>query len=155
MVSYLTAKRIILPFSSFQELAENSKYEFIGLQGSSYLDTFRYSNDPVLKKIWKEKIEPYVDDRVMNLDDRVETLLNNPFAVTFSGSGFLILSQSFVECKIIDTGIVLATDQLAWVTGKQYPFYKTFNYHIKKLFEVGEVQRRSTRYQQEQQVCQD
>ena len=30
-------------------------------QGTSFIDTFRHSTDPVYKKIWKERIEPYVD----------------------------------------------------------------------------------------------
>lgn len=31
-------------------------------KGYIYEDYFRYSEDPIIQKIWTERIEPYIDD---------------------------------------------------------------------------------------------
>ena len=153
LISYLTIKRIKLPFSNLQELAENSKYRVIVPQGTYLVDYFKYSKEPVRKRIWKEKIEPYVEQLPL-FDDYLDALLNDQFVVAFSENG-LKRNQAYFDCKIIPGGIVLATSSWAWATRKQYPFYEAFSYHIKKMKEIGLVQRNSKKYQLNNPVCKD
>ena len=153
LISYLTVKRNNLPFSNLYELAENSKLRVIVIQGTSHVDEFRLSKDPGRNKIWKQKIEPYFDDLPL-VEIELDVLLNDPFAVAVS-EGTMKQSKSFEKCEIIDCGIVLSTSKLAWATRPKYPFYNAFKYHIQKLKEIGEVQRKSKRYEPDNRACQD
>ena len=50
-----------LPFDGIETLMLNSNYKIGIIPGTSSEDFFRYSNDPVMQKAWKERIEPYMD----------------------------------------------------------------------------------------------
>ena len=50
-----------LPFDGIETLMLNSDYKIAIYPGTIDEDAFQHSNNPVMKKAWKERIEPYVD----------------------------------------------------------------------------------------------
>ena len=50
-----------LPFDGIETLMLNSDYKIAIYPGTIDEDAFQHSNNPVMKKAWKERIEPYMD----------------------------------------------------------------------------------------------
>ena len=63
--------------------------------------------------------------------------------------------QAYIDCKIIDLGTSLYTAQWAWAVRKHSHFYRTFGHRIKKLKEIGALQRYYKMHDTTKQVCPD
>ena len=57
----LLVEKTNLPFDGIETLMLNSNYRIAVYPGTLHEDFFRHSNDPVMKKAWTERIEPYMD----------------------------------------------------------------------------------------------
>ena len=57
----LLVEKTNLPFDGIETLMMNSNYKIAVYPGTLHEDFFRHSNDPVMKKAWTERIEPYMD----------------------------------------------------------------------------------------------
>ena len=51
----------MLATSNFQELIDETDFKVCLTPGSSYADSFQYSNNPLWLQTWKERIEPEID----------------------------------------------------------------------------------------------
>ena len=152
LVSYLAVRKTHLPFKNLKELANHPKYKVIVGQGSIHLDQFRYSNDPIQKKIWKEKIEPY-ESALPLYEDLVKYMINDQNLVAYAESG-IRQYESYINCEIINIAPVYSV-QLAWAMQKHSPFYLAFNHYIRRLKEIGAIQRYDKRYEIKDQWCPD
>ena len=92
LISYLSTRVIVLPFTNIKELVENSDFR-IGLNpGSSYEDAFKYSTDTIWQNAYSKRIEPNLDEyrpfyeRMIDLPLRDESLAlyDNFFAARYS-----------------------------------------------------------------------
>ena len=155
LYSYLAVRTTNLPFRNLKELADTPQYKLTVGQGTVQLDHMRYSNDPSHIKIWNEKVEPYIDELPLSWDDTIKHLLDDSLSVLYTDGGWVKATQPYLDCRIVDTGLPVYSSQLAWTMQKQSPFYQTFNYHVKKLKEIGAVQRYAKKYEGEDQVCPD
>jgi hypothetical protein len=153
LFSHLAVRKTNMPFRNLKELTMDSRYKVLVGKGSIHVDLFRYSNDPVQKKIWKEKIEPYVNELPL-YEELVKTLLNHRHSVVYAESG-IRQHEAYINCNIIDIGTPVYTSQLAWAVQKHSRFYGTFGYHITKLKEIGAIHRYYKTYEIERQVCPD
>ena len=61
MDATLLVQKTTLPFDGVETLLLNSNYKISVYPGTFQEDFFRHSNDPVIKKAWTERIEPYMD----------------------------------------------------------------------------------------------
>ena len=62
LISYLSTRFVLLPFTNIKELVENSDYR-IGLnRGTTQEAYFMTSNDPFVQKAYSERIEPYLEE---------------------------------------------------------------------------------------------
>ena len=120
-----------MPLKTYEDLLRNPDYKLVLPKGSAYLDVFRYTKDPFKAKVWKEKIEPYVES-YPQLDDLIPLMLNDPYAVVHYEEPFTY-DKAYLDCRIVDTGYTIRRSQLAWALPKNSPFYGTFSYHIKRL----------------------
>ena len=84
----------------------------------------------------------------------VKTALDHGQSVIYSESA-LRQHQAYIDCNIIDIGTSVYTAQLAWAVKKRSHLYRTFGYQIKKLKEIGAVQRYYKMYDTTKQVCPD
>ena len=62
LVSYLSTRFIVLPFTNMKELLTNTDYRITMLRGTIQEDYFKASSDPVLKQAYIERIEPYLEE---------------------------------------------------------------------------------------------
>ena len=153
LYSFLATRRSYLPFRSLNDLDKTSQYKLLTPKGTFLLDLFRYSNDPLYKKVWEEKMKPYVDEFPL-YEDLATALLNDPYSVGYAESIFN-QNEAYLNCEIVTTGISSGTAQLSWAIQQQSPFQEAFDYHIRKLKEVGAVQRYSKIHEAGDQVCPD
>lgn len=62
IISFLAVRTTVLPFYSMEEMATKTNFKVVVQPGTSYVDTFRLSNNPMLKEIYSDRIEPYIED---------------------------------------------------------------------------------------------
>ena len=153
LITNLATRKIFIPFRNLDELLEKTSYSLVIGRGTSHLDSFRYAHDSVRRTLWAERIEPRLDDLPL-YKDLITTILNDPNSVAYMESNTKI-SPEYINCQIIDTGTPLKKTQLGWAMPKHSPYYLTFEYHIKKLKEIGIVQRFAKMYEAEHQTCPD
>jgi hypothetical protein len=64
LISYLSAQVFFLPFTGIETLLLHSDYQIAVLPESSQLNAFKYSEDPLWKRAYVERIEPSYDSYV-------------------------------------------------------------------------------------------
>ena len=62
LITYLSTRVIVMPFRSVQELLDATDYQIVIAPGTSFEDAFRYSPDPIMRRAYKENIEPRLDE---------------------------------------------------------------------------------------------
>jgi hypothetical protein len=62
LVSYLAIRKIIMPFNSLSEMYTDSNFRLAVVPSTFFEDTFRYSRDPLWKKIFEERVEPHLEE---------------------------------------------------------------------------------------------
>ena len=82
LISYLSARTIILPFKDIEEWMLKTDSKMFVEPYSAQMDFFRYSSVPMLQRVYTERIEP-------NLPFYVDFLGNNP-------------GEYFLSSRIID-----------------------------------------------------
>ena len=153
LISYLAVRRTELPFKTMSDLAANSNYKLLVGRGTSHLDQFRYSNEPLYTKLWIDKIAPYADNLPL-FKDLPNSILEDSYSVGFYDDG-MKYNEAYLDCRIIDTGVIVSTFQYAWTIQKQSHFNKAFTYNIKKMLEIGAVHRYFKAYEAQDQFCPD
>ena len=135
----LAIKRIDLPFKTMFELSQNSEFKLITSRGTIYVDQFRDSTKPLLSKIWNEKMKPYEEDFPFyeNLD---EAILADEYAVAYVDET-MEQGRKYRDCKIVSLGGTVRTSQIAWAIQPDSTLDEAFHYHIRKLQEIGVIQR--------------
>ena len=91
---------------------------------------------------------------VWQVPDTLDVLLNEPNTVAYGETAFKSM-ESYLNCKVIDTEVVLQTNQIAWALPKHSPFYWSFRSHIDKLKEIGALKKYEETYLGQGQVCPD
>ena len=153
LYSHLAFKKTNLPFNNLKEFSENSKFKFAIAKGTAFVDFFRYSDDPVRKKIWKDKIEPFIDQ--MPIYEEIKDLIvDDPYTVTYLESS-LRMTEEYLTCKIVDIKPPIRKPQLAFALQKDSQLFQAFSYHINNLKEVGLMQKYIKAHRIETQVCED
>ena len=153
LISHLATRKIVVPFRNLDELLHRERHHLVVGRGTVYVDRFRYAHDHVRNKIWKEQIQLNVHEFPL-YQDLFQYLLNDPLSVAYMDSAAKSYVD-YVECNIIDTGVTIQKAKLAWAIQKNSQFYSTFDYHIKRLKEIGSVQRFYEKYAPERQSCPD
>jgi hypothetical protein len=62
LVSYLSARVITLPFGNIAQLVSETDFKIALIPGSSFMDAFKFSTDPVWQGAFNSRIEPYLDE---------------------------------------------------------------------------------------------
>ena len=80
-------------------------------------------------------------------------MVNDQFLVAYAESG-IRQYESYINCEIINISPVYSV-QLAWAMQKHSPFYLAFDHYIRRLKEIGAIQRYDKRYEIKDQRCPD
>ena len=62
LITYLSTRKITMPFTSFTELYLHTNFKVVVLPYSADEDFFKYSTDPIIQKIYEERIKPYLQE---------------------------------------------------------------------------------------------
>ena len=153
LISHLAFKKFNFPFSNLKEFSDNSKFKLMVARGTVFVDFFRCSDYPVRTKIWRDKLEPFIDKMPM-LEDIKDSIIDDPYTVTYADST-LRMTEEYISCKFIDIKPPIRKTQLAFALQKDSALYQAFNYHINSLKEVGLMQKYIKSHRMEAQVCDD
>ena len=153
LISYLAVRKTQLPFVTLADLVARDDFKLLVGKGTAHVDHFKYSANELHKMIWRDKIEPYVNSLSL-YKDLPDEILKDPSSVAFYDNA-MTYKNSFIDCKIVDTGVTINTFQYAWTIPKNSPFTKVFEYHIRKLQETGLTHRYYQDYKPDDQHCQD
>ena len=153
LTSHLASRRIDFPFNNLFELSQTSEFNFIVAKGTAHLDYFKNSEDPIMSKIWKEKLEPYFD-RLPFLHEVHRRILADPYTVGYTDS-LIKMTNDYITCKIVDIKPPIRKTKMAFATQKNSPYYQAFKHHMTILKEAGLIQKFIKNHRMEAQVCKD
>ena len=60
LISYLSTRKIVLPFQNIPELISKTQYRIILSPGSSYEDDFKLATDPDWMTAWEDRVKPHL-----------------------------------------------------------------------------------------------
>ena len=154
LISYLATRVIVLPFNNIKELVDQSTFVISLFPGSSYMDAFKFSEDPDWQRAWKQRLEPYLDNyedtsRMINypLQDSNVALYDNFFAA----SAF----PEYADCQLIAIPAKYDFKPYAYGLQKDSPFLGIFNHYLRELREKGALKQIANKYESGEQVCPD
>ena len=129
LISYLATRFIVLPFNNIRELVDQSTFVISLFPGSSYMDAFKFSEDPDWQRAWKERLEPYLD----NYDD-TSRMINYPLQDSnialyddfYAASAF----PEYADCQLIAIPAKYDFKPIAFGLQKDSPFLEIFNHYF-------------------------
>ena len=62
LISYLASRKTVVPFKNIPELLEKTNYRVATAPGSAYSEAFRKSDNENYKRVWNERMQPYLDE---------------------------------------------------------------------------------------------
>ena len=88
LVSYLSSRKTVLPFSSVEDMYINTDIRLALIPSTTYEDNFKYSNKPIWQKIYKERIEPNLKEYAAYPDHLFDMVhfIKNDFATALYDS---------------------------------------------------------------------
>ena len=153
LISYLATRVIVLPFNNIKELVDQSTFVISLFPGSSYMDAFKFSEDPDWQRAWKERIEPYLNNhkdtsRMINypLQDSNVALYDNFFGPS--------ASPEYSDCQVVAIAKI-DFKPFAYALQKDSPFLGIFNHYLQEMREIGALKKILNKYESGEQVCPD
>ena len=89
LVSYLATRKTVLPFNTLSEMFEKTDFRLALIPSTSFEDSFKYSKDPLWQKIFKERLQPHLQeyaDYPNHLSDMVYFLRNDYKTALYDGN---------------------------------------------------------------------
>ena len=83
LISYLSTRFVVLPFTNIRELVENSDYRIALIQGTFQESYFTTSSDPFVQKAYYDRIQPYFDGYEPYYDNLNALLLEDESLAVF------------------------------------------------------------------------
>ena len=62
LISYLSTHKISMPFESLEKLLQATNFKIAIIPESAQEDNFKLSSDPIKRKIYNQRIKPYLYD---------------------------------------------------------------------------------------------
>ncbi|PNF23956.1 hypothetical protein B7P43_G10051 [Cryptotermes secundus] len=100
LTSFLAIRRHELPFTDFQSLVNDGTYRVIVASGSAHLNYFNSSRNLVLKQLYKQLIEPHVNDLPRSLDEGLERMCQHTKMAYVASDIFMRAARLSVETKV-------------------------------------------------------
>ena len=144
--------------------------------GSSYVDTFRFSSNPIVKEIYHTRIEPYIANypTVFNIQNNVQyqilytcillsidfqnkielshKIIDEPDFALFDNYFATINFEPYKSCKIIEIPGAYFPVEFAYTFQKNSPFFEAFWFHMNRMKETGATDQIMEKYKIEPQV---
>ena len=78
LVSYLSTRKTVLPFTSIAEMYEKTSFRLALRPQTTYHNNFRYTTDALFRKVYHDRVKPYVMEysQLSTLKDFTELITN-------------------------------------------------------------------------------
>ena len=86
LISHLLSRKTIMPFTSLTDMYLNTEFRLALIPSTSFEDDFKFSGDKLWKKIYTERLEPYLkeySDYPNHLSDMIHFIKNDPATALF------------------------------------------------------------------------
>ena len=81
LITHLTTRKIVMPFTTIEELYYNTNFRISLTPNSAQQDDFAQSKDQLFQKIYEERIKPhlqeYLDYPILSSDDAFNLIRND------------------------------------------------------------------------------
>ena len=157
LVSYLSARFIVLPFNSIPELITNTDFKIVVLPGSSMMESFKQSNNFYWQQAWKTRIEPNLKEEFKDfaVNDYVRYIIDNDDVAYYDNYLGIRTYDEYERCEMKAIKAKYDVKPLAFGFQKDSPFLGLFNYYLKEMRETGTLDQIMKKYESGPQVCED
>ena len=159
LVSYLSIRKTILPFSSLEELVNNGQdFRLAVNPGTSLMDNFKYATEDTWQKAWKGQIEPHVHEYIAHKESKknmIDYLMENNKVALYQHYPTTSTYPEFLNCEIIAIPGKYNFKPFAFGFQKDSPYQGLFDFYVKEMIEKGITKQILDRYQTADQVCPD
>jgi len=93
LISFLSSRKTNMPFSTLEEMYQRTDFRLALIPATSYEDNFKYSNDPIWKAIYAERLQPYLEEYKKYPNDMIR-LVKDDFTTA--------LYESFIPVRYSD-----------------------------------------------------
>ena len=139
-----------------EELVNNEKdFKIALLPGSSLVDFFKFAEEDIWQKAWKNQIQPYLEDYKNLNRDGVEYLMENSKVALYSHFQMIRTYPEYKKCEIIAIPRKYNFQPLAFGFQKDSPYLDIFNFYLKEMIEKGVMKASSKKYEGLPQICPD
>ena len=158
LVSYLSSRKTVMPFTSVEDMYLNTDYRLALIPSTTYEDNFKYSTIPIWQNIFKERIEPHLQeyaDYPDHLFDMVHFIKNDFSTALYDSFDPIAATKEYEDCVIVATEGKYFLRPYAWAFQKHSPYLDAFNYFLQEFIEKGYWDAIQSKYEPPPQVCPD
>jgi len=157
LVSYLSARKIQLPFRNAEELLSKTEYRLNIIYDSAHEDFFINNPEPLFKRIHSQRILPFKTEykHLNSVQNSVKQLIKEENLAFYGSSGVLRNTKAYENCKIVLAPAKYHLVDFAFGFQKNSPFIDIFNHNIQKMKEKGSLNRILEKYGRRKQKCPD
>eukprot|EP00095_Tigriopus_kingsejongensis_P012527 maker-scaffold455_size166772-snap-gene-0.36 protein:Tk12527 transcript:maker-scaffold455_size166772-snap-gene-0.36-mRNA-1 annotation:"hypothetical protein L798_01404" len=139
IISYLAVRVPALPFQDLEGLLSKTNKKILVKPGSSYVDGFRYSLDPLIQEAWQSRIKDYLDTYPNSRRDLTDLVASDPDYVLYDNFYSSRTFDAYRRCKIIAVPKVYEKKVFAYAFQRDSPFLPLFNFNLKRMLERGSM----------------
>ncbi|XP_015840718.1 ionotropic receptor 93a isoform X1 [Tribolium castaneum] len=152
LVAFLTFPKIDIPITTIDELLAHSGTVTWSMPKGSYLErTLKYTTEPRFRYLFDKKVE------VGNFKNMIEDIENGKHVhIDWKIKLQYIMKQQYLDSDRCDLALGLdefLNEQLAMVVSQDTPYLEIINDEIKKLHQVGLIQKWLTDYLPKKDRC--
>ena len=140
LVSYLATRKTVLPFHTLSEMYENTDFRLALIPSTSFEDSFKYSTDPLWQKIFKERLQPHLQeysDYPDHLSDMVSFLRNDYKTALYDG--VIVLRYVFLDQDLLNQTFLKLFSNFSCMFLNPNNF-SNFNFNCSNLLDMRNLQ---------------
>ena len=157
--AYLSARRIILPFNTMQDLLTNTDMKVMTILESAFSNRFEFSKDADRLKIWNERIKPniktFVKYRGNSNNGLKDLILDDDSYTVMNTNEKWISAEEYKDCRILRVPGYYDPTLAGFALQKDSTYQFVFNHFLQKTKENGHIDRVWKQYVNGRQICPD
>ncbi|XP_042222291.1 glutamate receptor 1-like [Homarus americanus] len=148
LVSALTINKITLPFTDFQSMLKAGTHTFSFNGGGSLENYFRYANNPVWQRVWRDMI--LTNPKSLTTVDGLAQVLEGSHAFLINEVYFY---TKYYHCGFIALPGVHFPVQKSWPMRKNSPLFPLFDHQLRVMAESGILIRARQTWMKTRDTC--
>lgn len=155
---YLSARKIVLPFNTMQDLLTNTDMKVMTFLGTTCSNAFEFSNESDRVRIWHERMKPNLEiyyEYGGNRDGLLDLILDDESYAVYNNEAVWTVRKEYKDCKILRAPGRYDLTYSAFALQKHSPYRFVFNYFIQRIMENGLINRYLKDIVDDRQFCPD